>query len=111
MLANAKITVNGQTVITQETGYWEIIGITPGKYTLIASKTGYYFVPKNFVVAGDEHTINLNIDVVNSALCQLYAVNDGGLNRSQFFTTALNSLQVNKLISWVPYMLVMILKH
>ena len=39
----------------------------------------------------------MNIDVVNSALCQLYAVNDGGLNRSQFFTTALNSLQVNKL--------------
>ncbi|MEK8017449.1 MAG: S8 family serine peptidase, partial [Candidatus Parabeggiatoa sp.] len=35
--------VGHQNTTTDETGYWEINGLTEGEYTLMASKTGYQF--------------------------------------------------------------------
>ncbi|MDM8569418.1 myxococcus cysteine-rich repeat containing protein, partial [Thiotrichales bacterium HSG1] len=49
------------------------------------------------VVAVIEVMVGVEGTLVSPASCQLYAVNDAGLNNSQFFTVNLDSLAVNEL--------------
>ncbi|RKZ39878.1 MAG: hypothetical protein DRR00_32970, partial [Candidatus Parabeggiatoa sp. nov. 3] len=57
-IAGVTIQIGDKTVITNETGNWEIKGLAEGEYTVIASKAGYQFDSKPCVVS------------VNGKVCQ-----------------------------------------
>jgi uncharacterized repeat protein (TIGR01451 family) len=58
-IVGVTIQVGDQTVITDETSYWEIVEIAEGDYTITASKAGYTFVPQTITVANENLIINL----------------------------------------------------
>ncbi len=51
------------TAITDETGFWEIIGLNNGDHTVTASKDGYDFGTEEFSVAGGNVTVSINTSV------------------------------------------------
>ncbi|HIE01153.1 MAG TPA: choice-of-anchor D domain-containing protein, partial [Thiotrichaceae bacterium] len=53
-IAGVTVKIGDITVITNETGYWEINGLAEGEYTVIASKAGYRFDSKPCVVSDNE---------------------------------------------------------
>jgi len=58
-IVNATIQVGDKTVITDETGSWEIVEMAQGEYTVTASKTDYTFVPQTITVENDNLIINI----------------------------------------------------
>jgi uncharacterized repeat protein (TIGR01451 family) len=55
-LAGVTIQIDDKTVVTDETGYWEINGLVEGEYTVIASKDGYLFDTTPCVVSNNVDT-------------------------------------------------------
>ncbi|MCP4709235.1 MAG: PKD domain-containing protein, partial [Planctomycetes bacterium] len=68
------VTAGGNTVVTNDTGYWEIVDLAKGKYTLTASKDGYTFTPENVMVEGDEPSIKVNIEPPEPDLTAAFSV-------------------------------------
>jgi len=63
-LAGVSVQINdGKTVVvTDAEGKWEITDLPKGNYTVTASKEGYIIAPKDFVVDGENVTLNLVIE-------------------------------------------------
>jgi len=63
------VQIADQTIVTDETGYWEIADLAKGEYTVTASKEGYEFVPQTFTVEDDDIVINheTSVDSINDA--------------------------------------------
>ncbi|MDY6991327.1 MAG: carboxypeptidase regulatory-like domain-containing protein [Pseudomonadota bacterium] len=98
-IPGVQVQVGDNTTTTDESGYWAIVGLVAGQYPVGATKDGYKFLSQTCTVDNDE---NCNVNIADSddilpASCQLYAVHDQGLNRSQFFTVTLDAHQVNNL--------------
>jgi hypothetical protein len=97
------VEIEDKTVVTDEQGHFEIAGLLSGDYTLNVSKEGHNLVAKDFTFEGDDSVIEIDIEIDTSvavatpATCQLYAVNDKGLNNSQFFTVSLDDLTIGAL--------------
>jgi len=98
-IVGVMVQVGDKTATTDAAGHWEIDGLAEGNYTATASKDGYVFGSKDFTVEGENPVIEVDINVVEliPASCQLYAVNDKGLNHSQFFTISLDDHKVSEL--------------
>jgi YD repeat-containing protein len=96
-IADVSVIINEQTVISDENGYVQITGLLANNYTLMAQKNGYFFAPQNLILTDENLNLKLEYLVVTPASCQLYAVNDKGLNHSQFLTIPLDTHEVNPL--------------
>jgi len=97
LLADVSITLHDQTVISDENGHFQIIGLLPNNYTLTAQKNGYFFTPQDIILADENLNLELEGTAITPATCQLYAVNDKGLNHSQLLTIDLETHEVNQL--------------
>jgi len=88
-LAGVSVTINNQTVISDENGYLPLTELLGGTYTLIATKDRHNFTPQNITV-GEENAET--IDIVSDGLtqCLLYAVHDEGRKNTQFLTIEAN---------------------
>jgi len=53
-LAGIEVQMAGETVATDATGNWKIVGMPEGEYTVTASKDGYTFAPENVELGNDE---------------------------------------------------------
>jgi hypothetical protein len=100
-IVDVTVKVGYKTVITDESGYCTIIGLVAGEYHVKATKEGYVFLDTQCVV-GEEQNCRLDIVNVNGkkaapAKCQVYAVHDGGLNRSQFVTIGIDEHEISEL--------------
>ena len=100
-IVDVTVKVGYKTVITDESGYCTIIGLVAGEYPVKATKDGYVFLETQCVV-GDGQNCRLDIVNVNGekaapAKCQVYAVHDDGLNRSQFVTIGIDEHEIRKL--------------
>ncbi|MCK5524030.1 MAG: choice-of-anchor D domain-containing protein, partial [Thiomargarita sp.] len=94
------VEIDGKTVVTNEQGHFEIAGLLSGDYMLNVSKDGHNLATKDITLEGDDSVIDIDIEIVavpTPASCQLYAVNDKGLNNSQFFTVNLVDLTISAL--------------
>jgi YD repeat-containing protein len=97
LLADVSITLHDQTVISDENGHLQITGLLPNNYTLTAQKNGYFFAPQDIILTDENLSLELEGTVITPAACQLYAVNDKGLNHSQLLTIDLDTHEVNQL--------------
>ena len=86
-LTGVTITINNQTVVSDENGYLQLTDLLEDTYTLIANKNMHNFTAQGIVVGE-----NSEIEVVSDGLtkCQLYAVHDHKQADSHFFTMNLN---------------------
>jgi subtilisin family serine protease len=94
------IEIEGMTTVTDENGVFKFVGLLPDDYTLKSNYQDREIPSQNFTVEGDNPIISVEIEIdisVAKASCQLYAVHDGGLNNSQFFTVTLPDGEVSKL--------------
>jgi hypothetical protein len=98
------VEIEGKTVVTDEQGHFGIVGLLSGDYTLNVSKEGRNLATQEITLKGDDSVIGIDIEidtgvvaVPTPASCQLYAVNDKGLNNSQFFTVSLDDLTISEL--------------
>jgi uncharacterized repeat protein (TIGR01451 family) len=58
-LANVTVEINSQMVVADENGYYQITGLSAGSYTVVASKEGYKFKPREITVNGSNVDITL----------------------------------------------------
>ncbi len=94
-LAGVSITINAQTVTSDENGYLSLTDLLADTYTLIAAKDRYNFTPKEIMVGeGNTETVHIISDGLTQ--CQLYAVHDEGRNNTQFITINAN-FDINRL--------------
>lgn len=84
-LAGVSITINGQTITSDENGYLQFTNLLAGTYTLIATKDQHNFSPQEITI-GESTAKTLNISSDGLTQCQLYVVHDAGRNDSQFIT-------------------------
>ncbi|EDN69296.1 secreted protein [Beggiatoa sp. PS] len=96
-IADVSVTINAQTVTSDENGYIQMTDLLANRYMLTAQKNGYFFAPQNLILTDENLNLKLEGIVVTPASCQLYAVNDKGLNHSQFLTINLDTHEVNQL--------------
>jgi YD repeat-containing protein len=86
-LPDVLITIGEYSVITNEEGYYSLIEIPAGDYTLTATKTGYDFSPQSITIGSDQSPLlNLTANGPIETQCLLYAVHDENRKDSQFFT-------------------------
>jgi extracellular elastinolytic metalloproteinase len=64
-IAEVAIQIDHRTTVTDDTGYWEIVGLDGGNYTVVASKDGYTIAPKDFVVDGENVVLSLEAEVIS----------------------------------------------
>ncbi len=84
-LAGVSVTINGQTVTSNEDGYLPLTDLLADTYTLIASKDRHNFTPLEITVGEEEpETINLISDGLTE--CLLYAAHDKARKDTQFIT-------------------------
>ncbi len=99
------MTIAGQTVATASfTLHDNQLGDDTGKDGIIVDDGGLAIVaePQDETVGEDEPVVDdavveVDLDRITSASCQVYAVNDKGLNNSQFFTINLDDHKVSEL--------------
>ena len=99
------VIIAGQTVATASfTLHDNQLGDDTGKDGIIVDDGGLAIVaaPQNETVGEDEPIVDdavveVDRDRITVASCQVYAVNDKGLNNSQFFTISLDDHQVSEL--------------
>jgi YD repeat-containing protein len=84
-LAGVSITLNGQTITSDENGYLQFTNLLAGTYTLIATKDQHNFTPQEITI-GENTAKTLNISSDGLTQCQLYVVHDASRNDSQFIT-------------------------
>jgi hypothetical protein len=87
-MVDVEVKVGDQTARTDEHGYWAIVGLNEGDYPVTVTQDGYTFASKTCIIA-NQHNCRPTIrgsKIAKPAQCQLYAVDDEGLNKSQFFT-------------------------
>jgi YD repeat-containing protein len=86
-LPDVLISLGEYSVITNQEGYYNLIEIPAGDYTLTATKTGYDFSPQPITIGSDQSPLlNLTANGPIETQCLLYAVHDKGRKNSQFFT-------------------------
>ncbi len=84
-LTGVMITLNNQTIVSDENGYVQLTGLLAGTYTLVAKKNMHNFTAQDIVVGeNSENIISITSDGLTQ--CQLYAVHDRNKSDSQFFT-------------------------
>jgi len=84
-LAGVSVTINGQTVTSNEDGYLPLTDLLADTYTLMASKDRHNFTPLEITVGEEEpETINLISDGLTE--CLLYAAHDKARKDTQFIT-------------------------
>jgi YD repeat-containing protein len=88
-LVGVSVTINAQTITSDENGYLPLIDLLAGTYTLIAAKDRHNFTPQEITVGKNS---SKTIDIVSDGLtqCQLYAVHDEGRKNTQFITIDAN---------------------
>ncbi|RKZ77646.1 MAG: hypothetical protein DRR19_27620, partial [Candidatus Parabeggiatoa sp. nov. 1] len=97
------VEIEDKTVVTDEQGHFEIAGLLSGDYTLNVSKEGRNLATQDITLEGDDSVIEIDLEIDTSvavptpATCKIYAVNDKGLNNSQFFTVTLDDLAIGAL--------------
>ncbi|MEK8021797.1 MAG: carboxypeptidase-like regulatory domain-containing protein [Candidatus Parabeggiatoa sp.] len=96
-IAEATIHIGDFTATTDAAGYWEIVGLPGGTYTVMPSKQGHHFTAQTVTLKDDE-TNTLELVSEEASECLLYAVHDEGRNHSLFFTVdVLNNFDVKLL--------------
>jgi hypothetical protein len=98
-MVGVAVELGDQTAITDEYGYWAIVGLNQGDYPVTVTQDGYTFSNEACIVA-NQHNCRPNIAGSKNATpaqCKLYAVNDGGLNKSQFITIDMETGEVKEL--------------
>jgi len=54
-IVGVTVQVNDKTVMTDNTGYWNIVDLAEGEYTATASKDGYIFSSQDFAVGNNQN--------------------------------------------------------
>jgi YD repeat-containing protein len=96
-LAGVSITINAQTVTSDENGSVQMTCLLANNYSVTAQKNGYFFAPQNLILKDENLHFELEGIRPTPASCQLYAVNDKGRNHSQFLTIHLDTHEINQL--------------
>lgn len=96
-MIDATVKVGDKTITTDDNGNWAVVGLEEGDYPVTVTQDGYSFSVEQCVVANQQ---NCRPNIKGSknakpALCNLYIVNDIGLNNSQII--AANKDEVRKL--------------
>ncbi|MFK5968640.1 MAG: hypothetical protein QM487_00745 [Candidatus Marithrix sp.] len=88
-LTGVAVTINNQTIVSDENGYLQLTDLLADTYMLIANKNLHNFTAQEIIVGE-----NSEIDVVSDGLtkCQLYAVHDRNKADSQFLTMNFDGL-------------------
>jgi len=63
-IADVTVQVGDKSVVTDEAGNWEITGLAKGEYTATATKDKLEFESQNFVVDGENVTLNFEAEEV-----------------------------------------------
>ncbi len=95
---NLQIEVAGRKTITDENGFYQLSGLVSNTYRLTPKKDGYNFTPIEITIGEDDPTVvDISVVTPSPASCQLYAVNDKGLNNSQIFFISFDDFKVTEL--------------
>lgn len=78
-VADAVVQVGGRTVLTTETGYWEIAGLPEGDYTATATKDGLSFAPQT-VTLGNGPAATVTLVPKSCEGRATYSITDGTLS-------------------------------
>jgi hypothetical protein len=94
-IAGVDVQIAGQTAVTDETGYWAIVGVVAGKYPIKAAKPGHIFLEEQECVVDNDTNcrlsfVDMNEGMASTASCKLFMVHDEKLNQSQFVVVSLD---------------------
>jgi uncharacterized repeat protein (TIGR01451 family) len=92
-IAGATIQVADQTTITDATGAWEIKGLHEAEYTLNASKEGYIFAEKHFILSDNIHKRKVDIEANSILQIEMMPFTRGGGNNGPSYLKALYAEQ------------------
>jgi uncharacterized repeat protein (TIGR01451 family) len=92
-IAGATIQVADQTTITDATGAWEIKGLHEADYTLNASKAGYLFAEKHFILSDNIHKRKVDIEANSILQIEMMPFTRGGGNNGPSYLKALYAEQ------------------
>jgi PKD repeat protein len=99
-VAGVQVHIGDQMATTDANGHWKV-KVPEGEYTMTVSKEGktVFTVPCKI---GAENScslnfVNLDVAMAAPASCQIYAVNDKGVNNSQIFTVNLDDFSITEL--------------
>ena len=65
-IAGVTVEVADKTAVTDEDGIWEIIELSEGDYTVLASKDGYPFAPKEVTLGSDPIRTEVALKIVST---------------------------------------------
>ncbi|MFK5969579.1 MAG: carboxypeptidase-like regulatory domain-containing protein [Candidatus Marithrix sp.] len=79
-LADVLIKVDGQTVMTDENGYYQINELEESEYTITAESEGYYFKPQTVQINSETPKLELNFTTSKSPILY-FVIDDTGSMR------------------------------
>jgi hypothetical protein len=94
-ITGATMQLENNIITTDEYGYFAFVDLVAGEHSIKASKEGNYVFMETACQVGDGENrqinfVNRNVALVNPAICNIYATNDGQRNNSQFITISLD---------------------